>query len=73
MNNSKSGRESLQDGNEACYNVLFGDGGTNKRQEAPLLRFSLRVARRDKFRNEYIRGTAQVEWFPKLKRQGWDS
>ena len=48
-----------------------------KRQEAEMevaelkmLRFSLGVTRMDKIRNEYIRGTAQVEKFgEKLERQ----
>lgn len=26
-----SGREVLQDGCKTCYDVLFGDGGTNKK------------------------------------------
>lgn len=31
--------------------------------EVKMLRFSLRVTRMDKIRNEYIRGSAQAEWF----------
>ena len=50
-----------------------------KRQEAEMevaelnmLRFSLRVTRMDKIKNEYIRGTAQMgQFWRKHERQDW--
>ena len=39
--------------------------------EIKMLRFAMEVTRKDKIRNEYIRGTVKVEWLGiKMRRAG---
>ena len=38
--------------------------------EMKMLRFAMRVTRKDKIRNEYIRGTVKVEWLRMKIREG---
>ena len=62
-----SERQGVQDGSETINVVRAGDGGTDEKTRGGAgggrveARFSLGVTRMDKIRNEYIRGTAQVD------------
>ena len=38
--------------------------------EMKMLRFAMGVTRKDKIRNEYIRGTVKVEWLGMKMREG---
>lgn len=56
--------EGLQDGSETCYKVWLGACDTAPKKEGAelkMLRFSLGVSRRERIRNDYIRGAAQAE------------
>ena len=75
LNLESTGR--VQGGSETSNVVRVGDGGTDEKtgggdgggKSWKMLRFSLGVTRMDKIRNEYIRGTAQVERFGEKMRE----
>lgn len=61
------------EGCETCYDVYFGDSGTDERQEVTgggrVEDFHWKKNRTNKIRDECIRGTAQHEYFgDKVKR-----
>lgn len=58
---SQSEREGFYDGRETCYSVWFARDG--RAEDVQIF------IKSDKFRNEYIGRTAQVEWFEEKVRE----
>ena len=69
--------KSVQFSGETNHDVWTSDGGGHKKQveemeiaERKMLRFAIGVTRKDKIRNEYIKGTFKVEQLEMKMREG---